>query len=155
MILKALLILMGGLSYMVAHAQESESLLGIWRYDGFFYEGNRYPNPNPELELEFTFYANGVSRLFWARKNESGFCECLASYRIAGNLLWQKVTWVNPDNLAECAQDQDMQLGRETQTSFSRPNDELWFRFELNGKPFDYILKFKSAADSTQARSAP
>lgn len=116
-------------------------VLGRWLYDGFQYEGHRYPNPNPDLELEFEFRPDGVSRLYWERKGERGFCERLAEYRIEDGRLLQRVTWVNPDNAPSCASDSDMQNGRATSVPFARKGEELWLNIGLSGKDFFYILK--------------
>lgn len=115
-------------------------ILGTWQYDGFFFDGHRYPNPNPNLNLQFTF-TETVSHLIWWRTGEAGFCEREADYSVEKDLLRQKVTWVNPANLFECSRDPDMHLGQETANPFVIENDELKFTFELNGKPFIYILR--------------
>jgi hypothetical protein len=130
-----------GLGSSPALALSNADLLGQWQYDGFFYDGHRYPNPNPDLDLTFTFNADGTDRLFYARKNESGFCERLADYRLEDEHLVQKITWTNPKNAGECGQDTDMQQGRETDTVLSLTPQELTFHLDLNGLPFLYILK--------------
>lgn len=116
-------------------------LIGTWQYDGFFYEGQRYPNPNPSLVLTFDFLGNGESHLQWHREGEPGFCERRALYRVENDLLFQKVFWINPKNAADCAKDPDMQPDDETETRFEIQNGELHFFFDLNGKEFIYILK--------------
>lgn len=120
----------------------AQSIVGTWRYDGFFYEDHRYPLPNPNLELTFTFDSENHARLFWKRLNEPGFCERIAEYEVSGQIITQKIAWVNPDNLPECAADVDMQLGKETVTEFEFGEAQLGFHFELNGKPLLYILKW-------------
>lgn len=132
---------MQGLGLFPAFAACENSMEGVWQYDGFFYDGHRYPNPNLDLELTFTFDNSGQDRLYWKRKNEDGFCERLATYNVVGNRLFQKVTWVNPKNSADCAKDLDMRLGQETETEICITGLELNFHFDLNGKPFLYILK--------------
>lgn len=117
------------------------SIIGSWQYDGFFYEGTRYPNPNPDLILTFSFLGNGISHLYWHRLGEEGFCERRADYRVEDNLLFQSVTWINPKNHRDCAKDPDMQPGDETETRFRLSESELHFFFDLNGKEFIYILK--------------
>lgn len=119
----------------------SGSLLGQWRYDGFIYEGKRYPLPNPNLHLTFTFSSEQKVRLFWMRDDEDGFCERDADYELRGDKLYQKVTWVNPKNAPVCQQDPDMRLGNETINGVRLLEDELFLLFEINGKEFDYILK--------------
>ena len=116
-------------------------LQGTWQYDGYIYEGQRHPLPNPHLYLTFTFSENGRSRLYWSRQNEPGFCEREASYSIEEQHLFQTVVWVNPDNLPECQQDPDMQLGHESITLFQIMDQELHFYFHLNHDVFIYVLK--------------
>ena len=116
------------------------TIVGTWRYAGFRYEDRQYPIPNPDLELLFTFREDGVSRLYWHRKNEPGFCERTADYRLDGNMLWQKNTWVNPANDGSCASDPDMQPGRETTTPIQLSQNDMAFVLELNGKEFLYRL---------------
>lgn len=130
-----------GLGIFPAFAIGQPNIVGKWQYDGFLYEGHRYPNPNPELELTFTFDKSGQDRLFWKRRNEDGFCERFATYQLVENHLYQKVTWVNPKNAVECAKDSDMRLGQETEIEISFDESELSFHFNLNGKTFLYILR--------------
>lgn len=142
MIGRILFLLMCGLGNP-AFASDDSKIAGIWKYDGFFYDGHRYSNPNPDLDLTFTFFSTGVSRLHWVRSNSDVFCERFATFEIAGKQISQSVFWVNPRNAMECAQDPDMQTGRKTTTEFSISNAEVRFLFDLNGKPFEYILKRK------------
>lgn len=141
--MKAILlaVLIQGLGVSPALASSGLNILGAWQYDGFLFEGHRYPNPNPDLELVFTFFEDGNSKLFWQRQNEPGFCERIAEYSLSENILTQKVIWVNPKNNAECGSDVDMQLGHESETEISIQGSELGFHFDLNGKPLLYILK--------------
>jgi hypothetical protein len=135
------MVVVQGLGITQAFAASSRELLGRWQYDGFLYEGHRYPNPNPDLDLTFTFLVDGKSRLSWLRKNDGTFCERIADYQVVEEHLLQKVTWVNPKNASECRADSDMQLGQETDTVISIEEPELTFFVNLNGKPFLYILK--------------
>lgn len=114
---------------------------GSWQYDGFFFEGHRYPNPNPSLVLVFTFREDGTSRLIWHRENEPGFCEREATYQIKDDYIHQKVSWLNPANASECSKDPDMRMGQETVSRFAVTGGELHFFFDLDGKQFIYILR--------------
>ena len=127
--------------YAVAVAGIDKDLIGTWKYDGFEYDGQTYPRPNPSLDLKFTFNEKGEAKLKWDYENEPGFCERLATYDITeAGLLHQKITWVNPDNFFYCSQDVDMELGRESLTPYSIHDQQLRLSFEINGKPFLYIL---------------
>lgn len=119
---------------------QASPLSGVWQYDGFIYEQHRYPNPNPDLFLTFTF-TDGISRLFWRRNQESGFCERIADFSIDQNILHQKVTWTNPKNRSECAGDPDMRVGSDTQVRFRVTDQYLELYFEIRGKEFVYLLK--------------
>lgn len=120
-------------------------VLGRWMYDGYYFEGNRFQNPNPDLVLEFHFRDDGISRLHWERRGERGFCERLADYELIDGRLHQRVTWVNPANAQNCSSDPDMQNGRDTHVPFERKGDELWLNIGLSGKDFYYILKLRGA----------
>lgn len=139
----ALISLLFAVFILAPKAVADVSIVGNWQYDGFFYEGNRYPNPNPKLVLTFTFNADGSERLYWARSGEKGFCERKGTYLITGDTLEQNATWINPDNDASCAQDPDMQMGQKTKNQFSLGPDgkELNIHMDIDGKPFIYILK--------------
>ncbi len=136
MIYRLMVVLMCGLGSLPAFAVDTPSIVGTWKYDGFFFENVRYPNPNPDLTLTFEFRPDGTDRLFWSRKNETGTCERLGTYEVVQNHLKQKVTWVNPKNDSSCG----LTMGEETDTEILFTKGELWFHFNLDGKPFEYIL---------------
>jgi hypothetical protein len=116
--------------------------LGTWKYIGFIYEGNTYQPPNPNLYLTFTFKDSGENRLFWKDIGESGFCERLAKYHVDEiSNLYQEITWVNPDNKAECGKDSDMQMGKITTNHIEVRKNQLWLYLVLNGKDFVYLLE--------------
>jgi hypothetical protein len=124
-----------------AYADLNSDVAGNWQYDGFFYQGHRYPNPNPALKLTFTFNADQSERLYWKRDDEAGFCERKGTWSLQSDLLNQTVTWLNPANDPSCAQDSDMQMGRATQNHISIDKDELSIHMDLNGQDFIYLLK--------------
>ena len=117
------------------------TIIGTWQYAGFQFEGKSYPLPNPELVLQFTFVEDQTVHLKWYRKNEPGFCERKGVYIIKEDLLWQRITWVNPENDVSCAGDPDMQLGRESATRILKVNDRLGLVFDLDGKELLYLLE--------------
>lgn len=119
----------------------SADLIGVWQYDGYIYQGQRYPSPNPDLYLTFTFRDDSRVRLFWNRRNESGFCEREAHYSLKQDQLFQRIDWVNPENLPECQNDPDMQLGRETTTKIRIASGELHFYLHIDDDDFIYVLK--------------
>ena len=141
---KVLIVLVLGLVFSnrgMGQPHTGGELLYTFQYDGFFYDGHRYPNPNPNLILRFTFRTDGISHLKWFRTDEPGWCERKADYQGRKDTLYQKVIWLNPANRADCSRDPDMQLNKETESRFSVENDELHLFFDLNGKEFIYILR--------------
>lgn len=132
----SVLVLCGSVVYA-----EVPNITGQWQYDGFIYEGKTYPLPNPDLVLVFTFYDDGLTWLYWYRKNETGFCERLANYSVNQEGLKQKVIWVNPLNDQRCTQDPDMTAGLETITPFSVVDGVMRLHLDLNGQPLLYLLK--------------
>ncbi len=129
-----------------AQSAENSNLHGKWNYTGFIYEGQRHPKPNPNLILHFTFQADQTVRLYWTRKDETGFCERKADFHLQNSMLWQKITWVNPSNDSRCGQDTDMQMGRESETPIQLNQNELYFVLEVSGKPFLYVLEREDSA---------
>lgn len=114
---------------------------GIWIFNGYIYQGKRVDRPNPELIVRFDFATDLTSHLIWFRENEKGFCERRGVYEIRGEYLYQRITWVNSKNNGDCAQDSDMQLGRESETKFAQPDlSELQLFFQINDQPLIYIL---------------
>jgi hypothetical protein len=124
-----------------AFAATQTDVLGVWQYDGFFYQNHRYPNPNPELKLTFTFLDDKTAQLYWKRDNEDGFCERKGTFEVQNDVLKQTVTWLNPANDASCAKDPDMQMPRTTENKFAVDKGELSLHMDLDGKDFIYILK--------------
>ncbi|NJL24387.1 MAG: hypothetical protein HC902_03895 [Calothrix sp. SM1_5_4] len=137
------------------HADMTDDILGDWRYDGFIYEGKRYPHPNPDLVLTFTFYPNGTNRLNWVRKSQDVTCERKADYSLnPEGKLKQKVTWLNPRNHSSCSQDPDMQLGRETEDRIYIHDDEMGIYMDLNNSELIYLLKRPESTTMTSGSMA-
>lgn len=120
---------------------KSSDLVGRWIYVGFIYEGHRYERPNPDLHLYFNFNSDGSHRLFWRRKGERKFCERSGPYSVSENKLRIKVAWLNPENDFSCANDPDMQLGRETENLIRIADQDLGIYMSLNGQEFIYLLR--------------
>ncbi len=118
-----------------------ESIEGLWKYDGFFYQEHRFENPNPDLHLYFTFFANGRHRLEWWRENDQEYCERTGSMELKDSNLTLTTEWLNPKNHANCGKDPDMRLNRVTTSPVEFKGDELWMQLEIDGKPFFYIVK--------------
>lgn len=129
------------LSSGFAQIQQSDSILGTWRFTKYKYQGQVQPAPNSDLLLTFTFYSDLTSRLFWKRQGEEGFCERIATYSITQDILTQKTIWLNPKNHSSCGKDPDMRPDQKSMMSFLLRDNELIFVLELSGEPFYYILE--------------
>lgn len=132
-------------------------LVGTWHYAGFQYEGQFYTNPNPRLHVEFTFDPDNTYTYRWYREDEPGFCELRGIYSLQGDTLWQRSTWLNPQNGVACGTDPDMKVDRESTTRITLTQSELWLNLELNGKEFIYMLRRKaqSAGSSSEGETKP
>jgi hypothetical protein len=118
------------------------AVIGTWKYVAYNFDGHTQPRPNLDLDLRFTFRNDGTSDLTWHYDNEEGFCERTAQFQTQSDgWIYQKVTWVNTANHISCSRDADMQMGRESVTSYEVTGDKLMFKLELNGQPFIYILE--------------
>jgi hypothetical protein len=103
------------------------SIEGKWEFTSYLYNGTELPKPNPDLTILFEFQ-NGISRLYWTRANEVGFCERKAQYQYTDQHIYEMIVWVNPHNRFDCGQDPDMQLGRNSKTEYRFVNDQLQTR---------------------------
>lgn len=119
-------------------AQEIPS--GQWKLTEMIYHGERVPPLNPRLNLFLTFFDNGTDRLFWDRTGESGFCERFAHYEILNNKLHETVFAVSPFNSPDCAQDPDMQMGRETSNVIEINNNEILLHLQLADEELIYVF---------------
>jgi hypothetical protein len=135
--MKYILAILSPFIFKMAHA---DGVIGTWRFTEYTYEGKTLPAPNPNLDLRFTFTPQGEAYLKWFRTDEKGFCQRKANYKIQGDMIWQKVVWLNPTNRTNCGDDPDMQIDHETHTKFSLGKDTLNLDIGLNGKSFIYIL---------------
>lgn len=137
----ALMMWLGLPNAHVEAVENDREVWGRWTFVGLLFEGRRYDRPNPDLRVEFTFNSNGTHQLRWHRVNEIGFCERRGPYRVQQGVLWQKVSWLNPNNESECGRDPDMQLDRETENYVTFQGDELGISMDLDGKELIYLLK--------------
>ncbi|MBC7740929.1 MAG: hypothetical protein H7061_01950 [Bdellovibrionaceae bacterium] len=135
--MKYFILMLTALSFQIAQAG---NIIGTWQFLEYKYEDKIQPAPNPDLDLRFTFTEKGEAYLKWFRTDETGFCQRKADYKIQGDVLWQKVVWLNPNNDMKCGEDPDMQINQETKTKFTVTLDRLNLDIGLQGKSFIYIL---------------
>ena len=137
---------------MVTRHCPQMDVIGDWKYTSYTYEGQTVSIPHPELDLHFTFTKDGISRLSWHPADDGSICERTALFEVrADNELYQKITWVNPNNDPSCAIDPDMQMGKESVTHYRIEPGKLMFDLELGGKPFIYNLVKSVSQDSSEA----
>lgn len=115
------------------------SLLGLWLFTGIIYQNQESPRPNPDLIMTFHFQDGGRNVLHYHRKNETGFCERESRYSFDGDILYQEVIRVNPQNASYCSSDKDMQLGSISLTPIERVGDRLLMHLNLGDEAFTYI----------------
>ncbi len=120
---------------------EDPFYIGQWQFDRYFYQGQENPIPNPQLILQFEFLTDGTNRLFWVRKNETGFCERKAHFSYDAPYIQQEVFWVNPSHSMECGQDTDMQVGNQSRAKMILVDDRLHLYIDFSGEDFIYIFK--------------
>ena len=136
--MKIILVFLLTFSSFIAHAKDA--LEGEWKFVEIIMDDVHYPPPNPDLDLRFTFDGEKISRLYWTRADEVGFCDRLAIYSYGNEQLYQKIVWVNPHNDLKCAQDQDMQLGGESEIRAVRKNNQLFVDVQFGDKYVVYVF---------------
>lgn len=118
------------------------NIVGTWLFYEKVYNGQVMPEPpSATLRLHFDFYPNGVSSLYWWHEGDKDHCTRRGRYSMDGSTLVEEVTWVDPGNTPECADDPDMQMGRKTRTPISFRGADLAIRFQLNGDALDMVFK--------------
>ncbi len=121
----------------------SPNVEGHWFFYKKVFRGIVMPEP-PEatLRLHYSFTADGQSRLWWWHEGENDLCERKGEFRIEGNRIVDKITWVNPKNHRDCRADPDMQAGRTSSTEFSLSQEgDLQIHLSLGDDPLIYVWK--------------
>ncbi len=99
--------------------QETESVLGAWKYIGYLYQGHLFSPQDPELQMMFVFENERHVRLSWKTSGGKVQCARIAEYKILDkNILRQKNIWIDPKNHGSCQSDGDMVLGYESSSFF-------------------------------------
>ncbi|MGZ3727916.1 MAG: hypothetical protein ACXVCG_01760 [Bdellovibrionota bacterium] len=120
----------------------SPDVVGKWQFYKKVYQGQEMPEgPSAPLRMYFEFDASGNSSLYWWHEGDRDHCARKGRYLVNGDLLQDEVTWVDPKNTPECADDMDMQLGRKTKTPFYFRGADLAIRFQIAGEPLDLVWK--------------
>ena len=122
-------------------AQEPE-LPGTWIFYKKVFRDQEMPEPpNATLRMHFQFTAEAESRLWWWHEGESDHCERKGIYTLEDGILVDEVTWLNPDNTADCSNDPDMQLGKVNKTPYKFRGPDLSLELHLNGEPLSMVWK--------------
>lgn len=125
-----------------ASAQTPQNeLLGTWLFTKYKYRGNELPAPNPDLNMYFTFNPDGTNEIMYYRTGQEGFCQRKAYYNWDGQNIRQKTFWVNEKNSIECANDPDMQPGREASNHLYILDDQLNLEMPLSDEVITFIWK--------------
>ena len=114
------------------------SIIGIWLFTSLFYQNQVIPLPNPDLQLYMIFDSSATNEMYYYRNDEFGSCRRWAEYKIEDNVLIQKVTKVDPDNMPSCSMDVDMILGSESRVPIEWNETELKLHLTLSEEPIVY-----------------
>ena len=118
------------------------SVVGHWFFYKKVYQGeDMLEPPGATLRLHFEFSAKGESFLYWWHEGAGDHCARRGQYTFNGGVLFDEIVWVDPKNSPECADDQDMQMGRKTKTPIHFIGDDLAIQFQLDGEPLDMVWK--------------
>lgn len=118
---------------------DAHSLFGVWQFTAIRYQGTEMPPPNPNLVIIYQFDDDGHNRLFWARKDEKGFCERRGLYVATQSEFLDYITWVNPKNRGDCGQDPDMHLGRLVKNTYRVADGRFELDLPLGDETLTYI----------------
>lgn len=121
---------------------QDPGLHGQWRFYKKIFQGQEMPEPpSANLRMFFEFSPSGDSRLWWWREGENDRCQRRGKFSVEGNTLVDEVTWVDPENTPQCAQDPDMQPGKVTRTPFRFRGEDLSLELHLNGEPLEMVWR--------------
>ncbi len=135
MILKLFSVIVFLLSFSleVRASNDGSELTGHWLFYKMIYKGELMDPLNPKLVMTFNFQEGLYNALSFHRTDEEGFCERVAlwSFDHQKQRLYQRVTWANPKNRADCSSDPDFQVGHESYSPFKYEKDQLYLTVPL------------------------
>lgn len=124
-----------------AFCYNTADVVGSWQYEYFNHRGTDFPVDKNSLDLKFKFYEDGTGELHWERRNVGVICDRKSIFEVReGNILYQKVTWLNPNNHVSCGEDNDMKMDTESLTKFDISGNIMTFHLDLSGEPLYYYL---------------
>lgn len=117
-------------------------IVGNWEYFMKIYQNVEMPkSPSDPQHLNFDFTDDGVSHLYWWNEETGYHCNRKGEFSIEGELLIDKVMWVDPTNSFGCSSDPDMQEGKITKTRVFLKDHHLYLELNLGNEPLYYVLK--------------
>lgn len=128
-------------------------LLGAWTTTAYVVGGQRVSVPDPKQHVVSVFTETGLNHFFSWRDDEAGFCgwRALWSYDEASGVLTQQVVAIDPKSRPDCANDTDLQVGRELRRPMKLANDEL----QLASQGADPVLTIWTRLEKTYPTPKP
>lgn len=142
----ALVLLLSPLAYSKTDLPQ---IIGKWQFHKMIYRGQVQDPMNPNLVMTLDFDPTGLAELFYYRTDEQGFCHRLALWYFnpTNGLLYQRVTWLNPQNRSDCSQDTDMRMNQETWSPVTVVDGELHLSVPLGDEDLTLVWKKISRRD--------
>ena len=121
---------------------QANKLLGTWGLAHYIYNDQILPVRDSNMALIFKF-ENKVSSTTWYNKSDKKqlFCNRKADYSLEGNQLFQKVTWIDPENTSTCSEDPDMVFGSQSESKFKIVDSELHLYVQLSNDWLIYVFE--------------
>ncbi|MBS1984989.1 MAG: hypothetical protein JST16_12540 [Bdellovibrionales bacterium] len=116
------------------------NIVGQWHFTGMIYQGQALPPRDPHLVLQYEFSVDGQDRLYWTYNAGEKFCERRGQYTYTNGVIHDHITWVNPQNAADCAADPDMQLDHETWTPAEVTDTTLHLHLPWGENELTYVF---------------
>lgn len=125
-----------------------EQLIGIWLYTFLIYRGSPIPPLDENLQMYFIFNSETENQLFYYRTGIEGQCRRTATYSFRENKLYQKVLSADPSNAPSCAEDPDMQPGRETVSDLEVTENCMYLKLPLGDETLTYVWQKSGAPEA-------
>jgi hypothetical protein len=130
------------IGFIATTAYAEDSIVGKWTYYKKIYQGKEMPEqPGATLRLQFEFHADGTDSLSWHHEGEHDHCYRRGEYKVEGDMLIDKVVWVDPENSPQCASDPDMQDGKSSRTPIHFENGDLFTKIPLGEEEIFFVWK--------------
>lgn len=122
------------------NAWSAPNLQGTWQYYAYRYRGVVEPPVDSSLIMRFQFNSNDTDDLSWT--DDSGTsCNRQATYSVNNGKINEYVTWVDPQNTADCGSDPNMQPDVQSQFVYRLVNGHLEIDADLGDEIITYLWK--------------